>query len=178
MTKKLLSAVLAFAMMAAMLSGCGLFTSGGNEGGPSGSAGDVKMTDSYTFKDPAGLEYETRYVLYCDENSNMVATAASYGVQAMYSVMYADGKDAPVAYYEFMVCDTAENAQAVIQLYATMGSALIATEEDPCVIYASSDADSMEAMLISFQSMGVISAATVSAYMEYYKTANGGIIVE
>lgn len=178
MTKKLLSAVLAFAMMAATLSGCGLFTSGGDEGGPSGSAGDVKMTDSYTFTDPDGLEYETRYVLYCDENSNMVATAASYGMKAMYSIMYADGKDAPVGYYEFMICDTPENAQAVIELYAAMGSALTALEEDPCVIYSSTDADSIEAMLISFQAGGIISESTVSAYMEYYKTYTGGTIME
>ena len=178
MTKKILSAILVFTMMAAMLSGCGLFTSGGNEGGPSGSAGDIKMTDSYTFKDPAGLEYETRYVLYCDENSSFVSTAASYGMQAMYSIMYADGKDAPVGYYEFMICDTPENAQAVIELYTSFGSSVSASEEDPCIVYSSTDADSVEAMLISFQSMGVISEATVSAYMEYYKTANGGTIME
>lgn len=201
MMKKILSAVLAFAMMVTMLSGCSLFTTeggqessnpqGGEEsnapqGGQessdpqSGQEADtsIQMTELYTFEDPAELEYETRYVLYCDENSNMVATAASYGMQAMYSVMYADADDMPVSYYEFMICDTPENAQAVIELYAAMGSSLSVAEEDPCVIYSSTDADSMEAMLISFQAGGIISGTTVSAYLEYYKTYTGGTIME
>ncbi len=179
MNRKLLAMVLVLMMATAVLSSCSLFTSGDdNNGGVSGSTGDVKMTEKYTFTDPADLQFETRYVLYCDENSKMVATAANYGMRKMYSILYADGKDAPVAYYEFMVCDTPENAQAVIDLYASMGTSLTVSEADPCVIYSSTDADTMEAMLISFQASGVLSDTTVSAYLEYYKTFTGGTIME
>ena len=136
------------------------------------------MTDKYTFTDPTDLTFETRYALYCDENSAAVSTAAGYGVKAMYSVMYADAEDTLVGYYEFMICDTPENAKAVIDLYASFGTALSAAEEDPCVLYSFAAADSVEAMLLSFQANGMISEATASAYIEYYKSYSGGTPVE
>ncbi len=165
-------------MVLGLLSGCALFTSGDKGGGAGGSTGDIKMTDKYTFTDPTDLTFETRYALYCDENSAVVSTAASYGVKAMYSIMYADGKDAPVGYYEFMICDTPENAKAVIDLYTSFGTVLSAAEEDPCVLYSFAAADSVEAMMIAFQAGGMISDATASAYIEYYTSYSGGTPVE
>ena len=186
--KKMLCIMLSLIMVLGLLSGCdSLFTSGdeggaaggGDEGGAAGgSTGDIKMTDKYTFTDPADLTFETRYALYCDKNSSVVSTAASYGVKAMYSIMYADGEDNPVGYYEFMICDTPENAKAVIDLYTTFGTALSVAEEDPCVLYSFAAADSVEAMIISFQASGTISEATASAYIEYYKSYSGGTSVE
>lgn len=104
--------------------------------------------------------------------------AAGYGVKAMYSVMYADAEDTLVGYYEFMICDTPENAKAVIDLYASFGTALSAAEEDPCVLYSFAAADSVEAMLIALQASGMISETTASAYIEYYKSYSGGTPVE
>lgn len=181
--KKLFCAILSLAMLLTLLAGCNLFaTTPQGDTNPS-SDGDVvdtsiKMSDNYTFTDPEDLAFEKRYAIFCDENSTSVASAASYGVKAMYSVMYADGDDIPVGYYEFMVCDTAENAQAVIELYAAFGTTLSVTEEDPCVLYSFAAADAVEAMMISFQAGGIISEATASAYMEYYKTYSGGTMLK
>lgn len=178
--KKMLCMVLGLVMLLGLLSGCGsLFTSGG-EGDKTGggSTGDIKMTDKYTFTDPADLKFEKRYAMYCDENSKAVSTAASYGVTAMYSVMYADAEDSPVGIYEFMVCDTEDHAKAVIELYTSFGTTLTVAEADPCVLYSFAEADTAEAMLISFQANGVISEATTGAYFEYYKTFNGGTVIE
>lgn len=177
--KKMLCIMLSLIMVLGLLSGCdSLFTSGDEGGAAGGSTDDIKMTDKYTFTDPADLTFETRYALYCDENSSVVSTAASYGVKAMYSVMYADGEDVPVGYYEFMICDTPENAKAVIDLYASFGTVLSVAEEDPCVLYSFAAADSVEAMMITFQAGGMISEATASAYIEYYKSYSGGTPVE
>ena len=177
--KKMLCIMLSLIMVLGLLSGCAsLFTSGDEGGAAGGSNGDIKMTDKYTFTDPADLTFETRYALYCDKNSSVVSTAASYGVKAMYSIMYADGEDIPVGYYEFMICDTPENAKAVIDLYASFGTALSVVEEDPCVLYSFAAADSVEAMIISFQASGIITEATASAYIEYYKSYSGGTSVE
>ena len=177
--KKMLCMMLSLIMVLGLLSGCdSLFTSGDEGGAAGGSTGDIKMTDKYTFTDPTDLTFETRYALYCDENSAAVSTAASYGVKTMYSVMYADAEDTLVGYYEFMICDTPENAKAVIDLYASFGTALSAAEEDPCVLYSFAAADSVEAMLIALQASGMISEATASAYIEYYKSYSGGTPVE
>ena len=177
--KKMLCIMLSLIMVLGLLSGCdSLFTSGDEGGAAGGSTDDIKMTDKYTFTDPADLTFETRYALYCDENSSVVSTAASYGVKAMYSIMYADGEDVPVGYYEFMICDTPENAKAVIDLYTSFGTALSVAEEDPCVLYSFAAADSVEAMMIAFQAGGMISEATASAYIEYYKSYSGGTPIE
>lgn len=191
--KKMLCAMMALVLLCGVLSGCSLFTSDNKTetNAPASTAADtagsteagsgnapVKISDKFTFEDPADLTFETRYALYCDKNSSVVSTAASYGVKAMYSIMYADGEDIPVGYYEFIICDTPENAKAVIDLYTTFGTALSVAEEDPCVLYSFAAADSAEAMIISLQASGIISEATASAYIEYYKSYSGGTSVE
>ena len=176
MMKKLLSVFLALAMMTAALSGCDLFTSDSGNGGNSGSAGAIKMTDSYTFNDPTDIEFEKRYVIYADENSPMVSSAADYGMKAMYSIIYANADDAPVGSYDFMVVDTAEHAQAVIELYATQGSTLAAREEDPCVLYGFTDGEALEGAFVAYLSYGMITEATVSSYVEFYSGSIGGTV--
>lgn len=174
--KKLLCVVLSLAMSATLLSGCSLFATNTGDAGSEGSSGAIEMTEKYTFEDPADLEYAKRYVIYCDENSTAVAPAKDYGVTAMYSILYADENDQPLGDYEFMVCDTEENAEAVIDLYTSFGSALNTAEADPTVLYSSSDGDTFTATLAIFQSQGVISAATVSAYVEYFAGYSGGTV--
>lgn len=176
MKKNLLSVLTLAAAM--LLAGCSLFASGeGGEGG-SGSTGGVKMTDSYTFEDPADLDFDTRYVLCCDENTQMISSVPDeYGVTASYSVIYAKD-DAPVADYEFFVCDSAEHAQATADMYASQGMTLTAAESDPCVIYSATDGDTFEANLVTYQSYGVISEATVSAYVTFMQTTTGGKLME
>ena len=176
MTKKLLSAVLAFAMMTALLSGCSLFATDDGNGPQGGSTGGIKMTDSYTFNDPTDIQFEKRYVIYCDETSPMVSSGADYGMKATYDINYADADDAPVGSYSFIVVDTAEHAQAVIDLYASQGSTMTATAEDPCVLYSFTDGDAMEGTLLMYQSVGMITETTVSAYVEFYSGSVGGTV--
>ena len=179
MMKKFLRTALLAALVFSLAAGCSLFASGdGKDGGAGGSSGAVKMTGSYTFEDPADLDFDTRYVLHCDENSAMVSSIpAEYGITDSYSIVYAKD-DAPVMDYEFFVCDSAEHAQAAADLYASQGQSLTAAEGDPCVLYSSTDADTFEANLVTFQSYGMISEATVSAYVTFMQSNTGGMILE
>ena len=192
MRKKLIS-ILVCAMIGIMMIGCGSSDkddAGKTDGKTEGKADvqdekqtidkdfSLQMTDSYTFEDPAELDFDTRYVLYCDENTKMISQVpAEYGVKAGYSIIYAKD-NAPVADYEFFVCDSAEHAQAAADLYASQGQSLTAAEGDPCVLYSFAGADTFEASLVTFQSYGIISEATVSAYMEFMQTNSGGTILD
>ena len=174
--KRKMSIALVIVMIVSLLSGCSLFTSGDNGDNAGGSTDPIKMTDSFTFNDPTDIEFAKRYVIYADETSVMVASAADYGMKAMYSVIYADSDDAPVYSYDFMVVDTAEHAQAVIDLYASQGSTLYVRDEDPCVIYGSTDGDALTGAFVAYQSYGMISDATVSSYVEFYSASIGGSV--
>ena len=173
--KRILCVILTLALSAMLLSGCSLFTSG-EETDKTGSAGDIKMTDNYTFTDPADLTFETRYVIYCDETSPMVTSASDYGMKAAYDIHYATADDASAGSYSFLVLDTAEHAQAMIDLYAAQGSMMTPVENDPCVLYSFTDGDAMEGTLVMFQSYGMITDATVSAYVEFYSGSVGGTV--
>lgn len=176
--KKLLCAVLTLAMTAALLSGCSLFSSGGGEdGGESDGSAPIKITDAYTFENPAGLEFEKRYVVYGDENCTVVSSSADYGMKAIYMIAYATADDGAAGLYTFMIVDSAENAQRLTDYYATQGQALTAAEEDPCVLYTFSDGETMEASLVMMQSLDAISEATVSMYVEWF-AANTGAAME
>lgn len=179
--KKILCAVMALVMLAAMLVGCGSTSNNGGNENPGNTPSDpetvsyepVKITEKYTFEDPTDIEFDKRYVITCDENSPMVAAAASYGMSAAYTILYAK-EDAPVAQYDFMVVDTEEHAQGVIDLYASQGTALKALDDDATVVYTSSDGDTVEGSIVAMQSAGIISETTVSAYVEFYSQTIGG----
>ena len=177
MMKKFLRTALLAAAVLSLVSGCSLFASGGGDEDASGSTGGVKMTDSYTFEDPADLAFDTRYVLHCDENSTFVSNAASYGVVGTYSILY-EKDGAPAGDYEFFICDTAEHTQGVIDLYAAQGTTLNAAEEDPCVVYAFTDGDTLEASIAMMQGVGAIKDATVAAYADFMKGNTGAALVE
>ena len=179
--KKILCAVMTLVMLAAMLTACGSTSGNGGNENPGNTPSDpetvsyepVKITEKYTFEDPTDIEFDKRYVITCDENSPMVAATASYGMSAAYTILYAK-EDAPVAQYDFMVVDTEEHAQGVIDLYASQGTALKALDDDATVVYASSDGDTVEGSIVAMQSAGVISETTVSAYVEFYSQTIGG----
>lgn len=178
MKKNFLRAMLLTLAAVFLLSGCSLFASGGGDSGKGGSSGAIKMTDSYSFEDPADLDFDTRYVLHCDENTAIISSVpAEYGILASYSVIYAK-EDAPAADYEFFICDSEEHAQAAADMYASQGQTLTAAESDPCVLYSTTDGDTFEANIITFQSYGMIDEATVSAYVTFMQTSTGGTILE
>lgn len=181
--KKLFSVILSVTMLLTLLAGCDLFTTPAtepqNNTDPDSTTAPVdtsiKMTDKFSFSDPEGIEFDKRYVLHCDETSPMVSSAADYGMKASYSIYYAK-EDAPVCSYDFYVCDTAENAQKLIDLYVSQGSTLNVCEEDPTVVFSSTDGETLEGALLMYQSYGMIEEATVSAYVTFMATSVGGTI--
>lgn len=183
--KKLFCAILSMAMLLTLLAGCDLFTTPTTTAAPQGdpnpssTAGvvdtSIKMTDKFSFVDPEGVEFDKRYVIYCDETSPMVSSAADYGMKASYVIYFAK-EDAPVCSFDYYVCDTAENAQKLIDLYASQGSTLTVCEADPTVVYTSSDGDTLEGVLLMYQSYGMIEEATVSAYIQFMATSVGGTV--
>lgn len=176
MKKKLLCAVLAAGLIASVLSGCSLFSTGEAGGDKEGSSGAIEMTDKYTFEDPADLEYAKRYVIYGDENSIFVSSAKDYGLKGAYSIVYADENDQPLGEYQFMICGSEEDAQSVSQMYEAQGIALTAAEDDPVVLYTFSDKDTFSGNLIALQSVGIISETTASAYVDFYAETIGGTV--
>lgn len=179
MKKNLLCVILAAGLMVSMLSGCSLFTTdtgdeGSNEGTDSSSA--ISMTENYTFENPKDLEFETRYVIYYDENSAMISSGSQYGLTAAYTIVYADSEDAPVGQYDYFICDSEEHAQDVIGLYAAQGSSLVQTEEDPTVLYSFTDGDTMEGTLAMYQSMGILDESSANAYVNYFVSNAGGVL--
>lgn len=199
--KKMLCAMMALVLLCGMLSGCSLFTSDNKTetNAPASTAADtagsteaaatdskapetteagsgnapVKISDKLTFEDPADLDFDKRYVISCDETSPMVASAGDYGMSACYIICYAK-EDAPVAMYNYYVVDSEEHAKALIDLYATQGSVLEVSEQDANVVWNSMDGDTMEGTLVAYQSYGMISEATVSAYVQFYSESIGG----
>ncbi len=168
--KKILCTILVIIMITSLLSGCDLFAAESNGDNAGGSAGSIEMTDKYTFTDPTDLTFEKRYVAYGDENSYTVSdyVSAGYGVAAMYSVYYADKDDAPLGYYDFIVCTSAEDAQKLAGVFESAGQIYSAVEEDPCVLYSFMDGDAFDALITMTQSSGSISEPTVKAYVDFY----------
>ncbi len=174
--KKLLCAILTIAMTAALLSGCDLFTSGQKDEENPGSTSDIKMTDNYTFEDPADLEYAKRHVIYCDQNSQGIASLVPMGVKAMYVILYADENDAPVYEYDYMIVESEESAKTLTDYYASQGRTITATEGDPCVLYITADADVVEGSFVALQAAGVLAETNVSTYVEFYSGYVGGTV--
>ncbi len=177
MTKKVLRTVLLTAMVLSLVSGCSLFASsdggGDKESGGSGTE-PVKFTDKFTFENPADLDFDTRYVIHCGENSTVVSNIPEeYGITDQYIIVFAKD-DVLVGNYEYYVCATEEHGQKVLDFLTAQGYSVSPEEADPAVLGGFSDKDTMEAALISMQSMGVMSETTASAYVEYMKTQYGG----
>lgn len=180
MKKRLMLLALAAIML---LCGCSLVATkdaGSADADKSADAANaaVVITDKYSFENPADLDFDARYVVYCDQNSAMIAALpAEYGVQGSFSILFGK-EDAPLGDYEFYICDTAEHAQALKDLYATTGTTLNLVEEDGRVLYGYSDGDTVEASIIVMQSYGMVEETTLSAYVEFLKTTYGGTIQE
>lgn len=108
--KKLLAVLMVLVMATGMLVACKApeATDNGKE-----ASNELNLMDMYTIKDPEGVEYDRRVVLYAptlesDENYAL-------GLRHTFEVLY--GKDGKGVYmYEVAVCDTPENAAAYKEL--------------------------------------------------------------
>lgn len=181
MKKKLLSLVLTAAIAVTLLTGCSLFTSGNGNDSNSSEFPAVEITDSFSFTNPADVEFDARYVLYFDENSTVVSGQADeYGMLAYYVILYAK-EEQPVARYEFYVCDTAENAESWLadENYTTSGREVKIVDTDATVMQSLTTADGieeLEAQIMLCEAAGIISEATVSAYADFTVTTGATLI--
>lgn len=73
----------------------------------------VELTDKYTFEDPEGLEYDTRYVLYGGEGSGAVTAVSMAGATAngVYDIYYLKDGEIVRGYRCFDAASTADAEQ-------------------------------------------------------------------
>ena len=73
----------------------------------------VEVTDKYTFEDPEGLEYDTRYVLYGGEGSGAVTAVSMAGATAngVYDIYYLKDGEIVRGYRCFDAASTADAEQ-------------------------------------------------------------------
>lgn len=73
----------------------------------------VEITDKYTFEDPEGLEYDTRYVLYGGEGSGAVTAVSMAGATAngVYDIYYLKDGEIVRGYRCFDAASTADAEQ-------------------------------------------------------------------
>lgn len=122
----------------------------------------VEITDKYTFEDPEGLEYDTRYVLYGGEGSGAVTAAGQIGsqVNGVYEIYYLkDGKLAAV--YRCYDAASADDAAQIESMYGGMGEVKV-TGRVACI---NMDVSMMESMMEMYVQMGYADEATPKAYM-------------
>lgn len=122
----------------------------------------VEITDKYTFEDPKGLEYDTRYVLYGGEGSGAVTAAGQIGsqVNGVYEIYYLkDGKLAAV--YRCYDAASADDAAQIESMYGGMGEVKV-TGRVACI---NMDVSMMESMMEMYVQMGYADEATPEAYM-------------
>lgn len=122
----------------------------------------VEITDKYTFEDPEGLEYDTRYVLYGGEDSGAVSAAGQIGsqVKGVYEIYYLkDGKLAAV--YRCYDAASADDAAQIESMYGGMGEVEV-TGRVACI---DMDLAMIESMMEMYVQMGYADEATPEAYM-------------
>lgn len=174
MKKKLISILLCVAL-GAMMAGCG----SGDKGADAEKSEEkkevekisIQMTDSYTFEDPADLEFDQRIVLKGDKSCKLLTDMSNMGyeAEAIYEIMYAkDGL--AVASYEYFVTADEASATALAEFYTSQGRQI--TQEGN-VLYGYLDADMIQATITTFASSGTIKDETPEAYMEMMESFNG-----
>ena len=131
----------------------------------------IAMTDDYTFTDPEELEFDKRIVLTGDESCKLLSDMAKMGYEAtnIYHIMYVKDGEA-VGEYQYFVTEDEKSAITLAEFYSSQGQQIT---QQGNVLYAYMDADTSQANIIMFSSMGSISEETPEAYMEEMKNFNG-----
>lgn len=183
--KKTVSMLL-IVLMILSLAGCGsLFSTGSSTGNATGnSAGnsaeaktsEIKISESFTHKDPEGVEYATRYD-FCTAPDDPFITESfkeEYGVEMVqqFMIIYADKDDKVICQYDYYVAKDEENAKKAIDL---LGGDF-KTEGAVCVCY--SDAETVEQIMAMNIQYGSLSEATASAYAQSEKDFNAFLDVQ
>lgn len=131
----------------------------------------IQMTDNYTYTDPQDIDFNQRYVLVGDESCKLLSDMSNMGytASAIYLILYAEDGVAAGEYQYFVTPDEA-SAVELAEFYTSQGQQVIQQEN---VLYAYSDADKMQATIMTFASMDTISDETPEAYIEMMKDFNG-----
>ncbi len=182
MKNRLISIIMCM-MLGALLLGCSGGNDSSSEKADSGEEQEsseeqtidkdfsIQMTDSYTFSDPEDLEFNQRFVLVGDESCKLLSDMSNMGYTAskIYLILYAqDG--AAVGEYQYFVTPDEVSAAELADFYTSQGQQITQAEN---VIYAYSEADKIQATIVTFASMDTISDETPEAYIEMMKSFNG-----
>lgn len=171
--KKLVS-ILLIAVMVLSFAGCGsLFSKGGTE---TEKGTDIKLCDSFTHKDPEGVEYAKRYA-FCSAPDDPFITESfkdDYGIELVqqFMIIYADKDDKVICQYDYYVAKDEENAKKTVELLG--GDFKV--EGNVCTSYM--DAEIVEQIMAMNIQYGSLSEATASAYAQSEKDFNMFIDVQ
>lgn len=173
--KKLVSMLLAATMVLA-LTGCGSLFSAGDSTDKS-KGGEVKLSETYTHKDPEGVEYATRYA-FCTAPDDPYITEGfkeEYDLDMVQQFMfiYADENDKVICQYDYYVAKDEENAKKTAEM---LGEDLFKAEGNVCVGYY--DAEFVQMIMDMNIQYGGLSEATASAYAQSEKDYNAFIDVQ
>lgn len=171
--KKFVSMLLA-AVMILSLAGCGSLFSKGDSNKASDS--DIKISDSYTHKDPEGVEYAKRYA-FCSAPDDPFITENfkdEYGIELVqqFMIIYADKDDKAICQYDYYVAKDEENAKKTVDILG--GDFKV--EGNVCVSYM--DAEIIEQIMAMNIQYGSLSEATASAYAQSEKDFNAFMDVQ
>lgn len=184
--KKILCVTLAVLMCIAMMVGCTTNenpTTTNAANSPSGTENNqpawegIKITDKYTYTDPADVEFDTRYVLYMGPESALVAPTVEKGQLYQYTIIYGK-EDVAMGECTLYVCDSNANAQKIKAEMESYGMVADILEEDDTIIRVSNDQYALDATLSIYVMAEMIKEATASAYVGIYTGTYGATLQE
>lgn len=162
--KKIIALTAVLAIMLSLAS-CSLFST---EKKDYENGGDIKLCDTFTHKDPEGVDFAARYA-YCSApgDPNLIDPfKEDYGIEVVqqFFIIYADANDKPLAQYEYYVCKDEENAKKLSELF------------DPTfyipngnVILGYSDAELTQQMIDANIQYASLTENSTKAYAEFTK---------
>lgn len=171
--KRRMVTVLVVAMLLSMTA-CSLFSDGGSGSNESGNAAndsqsEIKLSDSFTHKDPTDIEFEKRYVLYSAQNAQLLGYyKEDYDVEVVeqFFILYGDKDDVAVRSYDYYVCATEEDALKLQESINEFGgNATVEGDVAICV----TDKDALQDTLETYVGLNVLEGTTASEFAQANK---------
>ena len=131
----------------------------------------IPLSDDYTFTDPTDLDFDTRYVYAGYEGCKLLSDMKNFGYEAtaMYEILYTkDGEF--VGEYQYFVCADETMAGDLTAYFQGQGQKVT---QDGKVLYAFNDGDTVLAMAMTYQGMGVVADETPESYLSFTADFNG-----
>ncbi len=131
----------------------------------------IEMTDTFTFTDPADLDFDTRYVFMGDSTCKLLTDMLNYDFHgtALYEILYVkDGEG--VGEYQYFVMEDEESAKGLADFYGAQGQNV--TQEENRV-YTFSDADLLKSTLMMLSGANMIRDEEPETYVRYIADSYG-----